>query len=188
MKNSSLRTAPLILVGIFTLLAGTWTPLLAHGEGRTLQRGHVLVSTCYLSIWTAPSILRTGEVHIETSVFNQDGSPAQAALVQVALTPLQGQAPLAAVPALPVAGMAGSLRTAAFNVQQPGKYRVALLVTDEAGSGTVAFEVEITRIARWVHLLIYSQLLASVLVGIWLVQKGLMVWFGKTQPRASTPA
>lgn len=162
-----------------TLLLLTIKPVLAHGEGRTLQREHLLVSTCYLTIWTAPAILRTGEVHVEVNVFNQDGTPTQAALVQVTLTPRQGQGPQVSAPAQPVAGMAHSLRTAAFQVQQAGKYRVTVLLTDTAGSDAVEFDVDIRRVPTWVALVIYSQLLIALLVGVWLIQQGVALWFGE---------
>jgi hypothetical protein len=187
MKQFYLRTAPIILACTFVLLvAGAVKPVLAHGEGRTLQRGHVLVGACYLTIWTAPAILRTGEVHVEATVFNQDGGPAPTAQVQVMLTPHRQQAPLHAVQASPSAGMAGGMRTAAFNVQQAGQYRVTVLVTDEAGSGKVEFDVEIAHVPLLFQVLIYGQLLATLAAGIWILHKGATVWFGQRRPAAPT--
>ena len=131
----TLSISTLIGFCLCLLLFGTVKPVLAHGEGRTLQRGHVPVGAYYLSIWTAPAILRTGEVHLEMSLSDQSGHPARAAQILVTLTPLERQAPPLSAPAPIVDGVDGGLHTAVFKIEQPGRYQVAVTVTDEQGDG-----------------------------------------------------
>lgn len=189
MQQHDRRSLPIGFVCLLTLLlVSAVKPVLAHGEGRTLQRGHVLVGNCYLTIWTAPAILRTGEVHIETTVSAQNGEPAPTALVHVTLTPHQQQALLLSAKAQPTLGTAGTMRTAAFNVQEAGTYRITVLVSDEAGGGKIEFDVEIHRISPLVRTLIYGQLLATLVAGLWLLHKGVTVWVGQRRPNASSAA
>lgn len=73
-------------------------------------------------------------------------------------------------------------------MQQAGTYRITVLVSDEAGGGKIEFDVEINRISPLVRTLIYGQLLATLLAGIWLLHKGVTVWVGQRRRNAPTTA
>lgn len=164
------------------LLIGAAAPVMAHGEGRTLQQGHVPVGGYYLSIWTAPALLRTGEVHLEMSLVDQNGHPAPTAQIHVTLTPLERQAPPLSALAQPIAGVPGGLRTALFIVQQPGRYQVTVTVADAQGNGgTVEFVVAITQLPGVAKFVIYSQLLLALGAGGWLLHKGADIWLGRSK-------
>ncbi|MEZ4735096.1 MAG: hypothetical protein R3E79_48995 [Caldilineaceae bacterium] len=182
MKAILLRTTQLTLVCAFMLLVSADEPVLAHGDGRTLQRGHMAVGAYYLTIWTAPAILRTGEVHVEMSLVDQNGHPAPTTQIHVTLTALERQAPPLSAPAQTVAGVPGGLRTAPFIVQQPGRYQVTVTVTDTQGNGgTVAFVVAITQLPGVAKFVIYSQLFLALGAGGWLLNKGADIWFGRSK-------
>jgi hypothetical protein len=86
-----------LLALLWWLLLAPLQPVFAHGDGRVLQLRRV-VGDFHLTVWCAPGILRTGEIHIVTAVNDavndavSDGKDAPRAdvLVQVALTPLDG--------------------------------------------------------------------------------------------------
>lgn len=179
MKTVLLRTTLFTLVCAVLFLVGAGDPVLAHGDGRTLQCAHVAVGAYYLTIWTAPTILRMGEVHVEAMLFDQSGRPAQSGLIHVALTPLERQAPPLSALAYPTTEGQRGLWQAALQVEEPGLYRVAVTVLDETETGgAVAFDVAIKRIPRAIQGGIYLLLLSSGLAGVWLFKKGIGIWFG----------
>jgi hypothetical protein len=152
-----------------------------------LQQAHVAAGAYRLTIWTAPARLRTGEIHIETIVYDGNGNLDNKCLVRVALTPLDGSG--AGAPSGPSAlayPMSGALREAAFHVPHPGRYRVEATVFDETGKGAsqggqplgaVAFEIEVTQVSPLVHFFIYLLLGASILAGAWMLRQGFAIWF-----------
>jgi hypothetical protein len=146
-----------------------------------LQKAHVAAGAYMLTIWTAPGApgarLRTGEIHVETIVYDRNGNLDDKCLVQVALTPLDRSGAALSTLSYP---MTGALREAAFNVTQPGRYRVEVTVLDEAGiGGQVSFEIEIIRVSRLVQFAIYLLLGASILAGVWMLRQGVDLWFGR---------
>ena len=187
MNNVTLRIAKSLLAGLFVLLlGGGLEPALAHGDERTLQRSLVTVGAYRASIWTSPPILRTGEVHVETTLFDQTGKLAQTGLVHVTLIPLERQIPALSALATPV-GAAKGIWAAAFDVSQPGRYRVEVAIIDNANGGTVDFELEIIRVAGLIRVLLTLQLLASGVAAIWLIHTGLTIWFGHVRQDAPMP-
>lgn len=180
-RSSSSRKRIWLCASLLLLVCAV-KPVLAHGEGRTLQQGHVPVGAYYLTIWTAPAILRTGEVHLDLSLLDHSGHPAPTAQIYVTLTPLERQAPPLSALAQTVAGVPGGLRTALFTVQQPGRYQVTVTVTDTQGNGgTVEFVVAITQLPGVAKFVIYSQLLLALGAGGWLLNKGADIWFGRSK-------
>jgi hypothetical protein len=168
----------LLLAVIMALsVAGNTRPLLAHADDRLLQQEKVEAGLYQLTVWTAPTRLRTGEIHVETMIFDQAGNLDRKCAVFVTLTPLQPSLPKLSALSVPTA-MDG-LREAAFKVLEPGRYRVQATVVDESGeAGAVAFEVEIIRISPLIHLLLYLLLGASLVAGVWMLRQGLDLWFG----------
>jgi hypothetical protein len=181
-----LRTTQLTLVCLILLLTGSTRPVLAHGAGRTLQSAHVAVGDYFLTIWTAPTMLRPGEIHVEAMLLDGSGQPAQGGLIHVALTPLERQDPPLSALAYPTAAGQLGLWQAALQVAEPGVYRVEVTVLDEIKTGgAVTFDVTIQRIPRAIQGGIYLLLLGSGLAGGWLLKQGLRVWSYK---RRSTDA
>lgn len=183
MQDIHLRICSIFVAGLimalFSTLAG---PVLAHGEDRMLQQADIAAGAFRLTVWTSPARLRTGELHVETSVLDRDGTPDMTCVVQVSLTPVDRPGPVLAALSLPVAGAEAGLREAAFTVTEPGHYRVETTVYDEAGrAGQTAFEVEIVPVPQVVQAGIYLLLVASILAGMWMVWRGVGVWFGRPQ-------
>lgn len=167
-----------VLMALFSTLAG---PVLAHGEDRMLQQANIAAGAFRLTVWTAPARLRTGELHIETSVVDRDGTPDETCVVQVSLTPVDRPGPVLAALSLPVAGAEAGLREAAFTVTEPGRYRVEATLFDKAGiAGQTAFEVEVTPVPYGVQLGISGLLIASILAGVWMARQGVALWLGRS--------
>jgi hypothetical protein len=102
--NRLLRLTRIALIAMLLwLLLAPLHPVAAHGDGRVLQLATVAGDAFHLTVWSAPSILRTGEIHIVTAVTGvltpgAQGTPPAASdaasdvdvLVQVQLVPLTG--------------------------------------------------------------------------------------------------
>lgn len=175
-----LRISNIFLTGVLLALLSFWArPLLAHGEDRFLQEANLAVGAYRLTLWTAPARLRTGEMHVEMTLFGPNGRPDQRSAAHVTLTPLDQVGPTLATFSIPVAGAEDGLREAAFHVAQPGRYRVETTIYNEDGAaGKAAFEVTISRVPRWIKLSIYGLLGASLIAGAWMLRKGIDVWYG----------
>jgi hypothetical protein len=184
MQDIHLRIGSIFLAGlIMALLSLLAQPVLAHGEDRMLQGANIAAGAFQLTVWTAPARLRTGEVHVETAVFDRNGNPDERCAVQVTLTPLDRTGPRFSALALPVMGAEAGLREAAFTVTEPGRYRVETTVFDEAGrAGQTTFDVEIASVPQVIQVGIYLLLGLSILAGVWMVWRGVELWFGR--PRA----
>jgi hypothetical protein len=154
-------------------------PVLAHANDRTLQGESLKAGPYRLTVWTAPSRLRTGEIHVETIVFDQAGNVDKKCAVFVALKPLDPELAEYSVLSTPIAGASEGIREARFKVNDPGLYRVEATVVDGTGTGgEVTFQVEVIRVSFLVRFFIYLLLGASALASLWIVAKGLEVWFG----------
>jgi hypothetical protein len=183
MQDIHLRICSIFLAGLLmALLSVLARPVLAHGEDRTLQAVNIATGEFQLTVWTAPARLRTGEVHIETALFDRNGNPDERCAVQIALTPLDRTGPPLTALAFPVAGTEAGLREAAFIVTEPGHYRVETTIFDETGrAGQTAFDVEIVPVPQVIQYGIYLLLGASILAGVWMLWNGMDVWFGRTR-------
>lgn len=183
MQDIHLRICSIFLAGlIMALLSLMARPVLAHGEDRSLQGANIAAGEFQLTVWTAPARLRTGEVHVETAVFDHNGNPDERCAVQVALTPLDRTGPPLTALSLPVAGAEAGRREAAFTVTEPGRYRVETTLFDERGmAGQASFEVEIVLVPYVIQWGIYLLVGASILAGVWMLRSGVGVWFGRTQ-------
>jgi cytochrome bd-type quinol oxidase subunit 1 len=130
-----------------------------------------------LTVWSAPATLRTGEVHIATTLFTADGRLATSAIVQVTLTGLERQDPPLSALVYPVPGGPIGMGEAAFVVKEPGRYRVAVTVISETGEqGTMTFTVTIGRVPIFIKVMLTALLVFSLLLGLWLLRQGLRVW------------
>jgi hypothetical protein len=149
----------------------------AHGEDRTLYLSDVLVGSYTISAWTSPAVLRTGEIHIEVSLLDMNGVPVQDALVYVTVSPLDGMGEPLSVLAHPDHSSYSFSQEAAFWLDQPGNCRVDITVADLDGHyGNTSFDIEILSVPLAVRALLYVQIGASLIAGIWIVKVGIAVW------------
>ena len=155
----------------------------AHGGGFYLIRGTQLPPYVIL-VWTSPGILRTGDVHIDTSVFDEQGTPASGVLVQARFIPLDNESvPQTALAGAPAVDYPYS-RDAAFRLETPGRYRLEISVSDSSGgSGTTHIDVDVATIGWSVKLAIIIVLMASMLAGAWLVYQTRAFWVGSELAR-----
>jgi hypothetical protein len=150
----------------------------AHGEDRTLYLSDVVVGSYTISAWTSPAVLRTGEIHIEVSLLDMNGVPVQDALVYVTVSPLDGMGEPLSVLAHPDHSSYSFSQEAAFWLDQPGNCRVDITVADLDGHyGNTSFDIEILSVPLAVRALLYVQIGASLIAGIWIVKVGIGVWF-----------
>jgi hypothetical protein len=181
-----------LIVAIALLLAGQSKSVLAHSNDRLLQEENVSMGLYRLTIWTAPTWLRTGEIHVETRVTDHYGNPDTRCAVYVTLTPRAPSLPSLKALSVPVSGaMAGEiegLREAAFHVADPGLYKVETIVVDNHGAGgRVAFEVEIIRISPLVQWFICLLLALTGCAALWMLRSGIDLWREKWQINAQVP-
>jgi hypothetical protein len=167
------------------LLVGPAAPVGAHGGNRTLQLMNTAAGSYRLTIWTAPSILRTGEIHVEVAASDSSGQPLQTGLVHVEVIPSTQTESLQSALALPVAETKGTLREAKLLVEKPGLYQIAVTVVDELGAeGRVSFDVEVVQVPQGIQLLIYALLCVTLAAGFWLLKEGFGIW---SQRKHRTP-
>jgi hypothetical protein len=187
MQAIHVRIWRIVLAGVLALLLlGPAKAALAHAGERTLQQANVSAGPYRLTLWTAPAQLHTGEFHVESIVFDHNGNLEENCLVHVVLTPLDRPDPALTVLSTPMDGFMDGLQEATFHIAHPGRYQVEATVLDEQGvGGRVAFEVEIIHVSRLVQLLISLVLGASILAGVWMLAKGVDIWFDRLGPSIS---
>lgn len=176
-KLRLLMVAAVIVVAVGMAVAALAKPVLAHGIDRTLQQPDVAVGPYRLTIWTAPSRLHTGNIHVETALVSAAGETVHTAAVYVTVMPAGQAAAVQSAVGYPVQNAGQIIHEAALRIDEPGRYRIEVTVVDGAGvSGRTAFEVEVRRVALLTKFLIYLQIVAALLTGFWLVRQGLRVW------------
>ncbi|MEZ4732406.1 MAG: hypothetical protein R3E79_35285 [Caldilineaceae bacterium] len=165
------RWLTLVTLALTLVLSGT-LPVIAHGSGGTLQIDGAVLGPYTVMIWTSPSILRPGEVHVETIVL-RGRSKVTDCQIAVTITPLDdlGHALRADAGA---ANAANEFRhEAAFQLDKPGRYDVVVSIRDAAArGGDVPFEMTIIRLPGFVQGFIYLQVVVVALAALWTVKMG----------------
>jgi hypothetical protein len=167
---------PLLLVCLALTLAGSIAQ--AHGIGYYQIRG-AHIDPYIVHVWVAPGVLRTGDVHIDTAVFDAVGKPALSTFVRVAFVPLETNAPAL----VNVAGAPATIypysRSATFRLETPGKYRLEVLVSDASGtSGVTSADVDVQTIPWHIKAAIIIIGLFSAASGAWLLLQTRAFWIG----------
>ena len=178
---------PALLLAVACILATSQAR--AHGgTGLYVIRGAV-AGPYTVHVWTAPGVPRTGEVHVDTALFDQSGQPALAPLVQVSVTRLDGDmTPLTAL-AGPPDPQFPYPRSAAFWLDTPGVYHIQVAIADLAGPvGTVATNVRVQQVAWWVKAAILSLWLLSASCGLWLLVQTRAFWRSRGMGRGAGAA
>ena len=174
-----------ILLTFLTILLITFgivSPVAAHGENAKLEYSRIEVGPYLVSIWSAPTFLRAGDVRFETLVTDADYVPVLDSAVDVVLTSLDSDiAPIHLVSDSPTASTNYS-HEANHVLTEPGRYNVAIIIQDETGEvGRKEFEVEIVDVPLWIKVYMYLSLLATAVLGLSMLIKGLLI-FGLWQP------
>ena len=174
-----------ILLTFLTILLITFgivSPVAAHGENAKLEYSRIEVGPYLVSIWSAPTFLRAGDVRFETLVTDADYVPVLDSAVDVVLTSLDSDiAPIHLVSDSPTASTNYS-HEASHVLTEPGRYNVAIIIQDETGEvGRKEFEVEIVDVPLWIKVYMYLSLLATAVLGLSMLIKGLLI-FGLWQP------
>lgn len=174
-----------ILLTFLTILLITFgivSPVAAHGENAKLEFSRIEVGPYLVSIWSAPTFLRAGDVRFETLVTDADYVPVLDSAVEVVLTSLDSDvAPIHLVSESPTAATNYS-HEANHVLTQPGRYNVSVLIQDETGEvGRKEFEVEIVDVPLWLKIYMYLCLVATAGLGLSMLIKGLLI-FGLWQP------
>ncbi len=167
------------LLGALVLLAGLLGRAPAavsdHGAGGKLHVSAAPLDPYLVDVWTAPGILRPGEVHVETLI-TQDGRPVTDCIVRVQMD-RQGDEPALVAWAGAPDPANGFRQEAAFQVEQTGVYQVAVSVRDPAGQGgELSFAIKVSRLPVWLAGAIYLQLAVAVLFGIWFIRQGMRLF------------
>lgn len=150
----------------------SYVPAVAHGSGGLLRIDGAALGPYTVMIWTSPSILRPGEVHVETAVWRGRGAVINCQ-VEVSITPLDArEQPLHIAAGTPNA--ATEFRhEAAFQLDRPGRYAVSVSVRDSlARGGDATFEVAISPLSGLLRGFIYLQVAIATVAGIWVVKTG----------------
>jgi hypothetical protein len=184
-KNQAI-VARRLMGGLLALLLALLVvrPAAAHAGDAYLRVAPATVGPYQVTVWTAPSFLRAGEIHVLTLVTVADAAGATHAsevLVQVQATPLD-DATGAVQTALagPADPTNGHRCEAALRLDKPGRYRFTVSTTNpNRAGGTVSFEAEVIRAPAWLVGLLYAQLAATGLACLWLARAGYRVWFQK---------
>ena len=173
-----------LLVGLFMLLwcVGSTQSASAHGIDRLLRQEKTAIGNRWVTVWSSPSRLRPGEVHIDLQLAQVDGTLSTAEFVQVMLMPT-GEAQRAIAQPLPVTDPKQNPATheARFYHVLPGAYEVVVNMAGPQGSiGSLTFAVEVTPVALSTQISLHVLLLLSLLAMGWLMRIGLVIWLPQT--------
>jgi hypothetical protein len=156
----------------------------AHGEGFYLIRG-TQVGPYVVHIWSAPGVLRTGVVHIDTAIFDAKGLPAFSTLVNVTLIPLVGDAPVLSALASPPDPAYPYTRDATLHIDAPGDYRLEIAISDANGpAGVTGTDVNVQVVSLTIKLAIIALGIFTTSVGIWLLWQTKAFWLKRTPSRS----
>lgn len=154
----------------------------AHSNGETLQLSQANIGSHSLSVWSAPSYLRPGEVHFSAMVVDQASKPVTGCTVEIWLESLDS----VAQPVHLLTRAATSVTQFKHEIEYPlwssGRYRVTVFVLEGANPiGSANFDIEIEPISIWMQLPIYLAVLFAS-IAILLLGKQAISLFNLWQP------
>lgn len=172
----------LTLFAILLIAAGIVSPVAAHGDGEKLELYRVPVADYYVSVWSLPGVLRTGEVHFETAVFDKSFRPVTDCDIKLFLTPNSN--PNKTIELQTRQPTAETLYRHEIEeiIESADQFDITVLLTDPAGiQGQTQFQVEVITIPLWLKIPIYTGMTVAALAALFLIQKGLIL-FGIWKP------
>ena len=155
----------------------------AHGDGEKLELYRVPVGDYYVSVWSLPGVLRTGEVHFETAVFDQNYRPVTDCDIKIQLAPADNPTQSVTLQTRQPTPETYYRHEIEEDVWEADLYDISVFITDPTGNtGQVAFQVEVIEIPLWLKIPIYSGLTVAAFSALFLLQKGLVL-FGIWKPK-----
>jgi hypothetical protein len=171
------------------LLTMTIRDASAHAQDRTLQLSNAAAGPFQVTVWTAPGILRTGEIHVEAAVIGADGAPMRSVLVQVDVSSLDAGTEVLTTTAYPAVETNGVTREAAFILRDAGDYEVTITILGADGaSGQATFPIEVIRVANSIRFGLHGLMMVSILTSVWMIREGIKIWSGKIGSTITTIA
>lgn len=173
----------LIITFLLTIALGYTAPVNAHGSGKIAELYLVPVGPYYLSVWSSPGVLRTGEVHFATAVKDAESVAVLDCNVRITLTPLDSdQEPIELTTRVPTEAT-NFEHEIEYIMKEPGRYNVVVDVEDPSGNGgTANFDIEVIALSIWTKVFLYSVVFFTSFVGLLLVKQGLVL-FGLWKPK-----
>lgn len=169
----------------------------AHGVDRLLRVEAVPLGNATLTVWTSPSRLRPGEVHIDVQIMRADGTLTTTPFVQVIISPRDAVRdavgdvvgdvlgkpqksvahPLAPTATGRTVDPATATHEARFQIDDAGHYQVMVAATDAQGHvAEMSFPVTVTPVPLALTLTLHTLLVGSLAAGAWVIRMGRRVW------------
>ncbi|HEY7140301.1 MAG TPA: copper resistance protein CopC [Methylomirabilota bacterium] len=118
------------------------------GHGGVVQANRAAAGPYALSVWTQPSPPTAGPWHVDVAVMREGGVPVTDAAVRVRAEPLAGPAPPVEADARRDADPLGVRYRASLTLPAAGPWRISVSVAGPAGSGALAFPVDVEPASR----------------------------------------
>ena len=167
------RAVSRLVVGVFFAIIGLLIVHVAaaHGGG-TLQLSSVPAGPFWLTVWTSPEPVRTGQLHVTVGVESGDGAPEGIvldAVVEVLLTVRSdGGARLSGF-ATTAQSSNKFMYEVDFELPESGNYLVVINVSGAEGQGSSTFDLEVLPVepSDWLGAVLVLGCVA--MLGAWLV-------------------
>lgn len=177
------RLIPALLITLVVVMAGPGM-LEAHGEDAAPVVTSEAVGAWVLDAWISPSEPRPGEIHLSTRV-SSDGRPVTDCRIRVRATPLDRAGQTIVAEAGPALVANGFRHEARLHLEQDGRYRIAITVTDPDGSSHVhSFEIHARPVSFPMRLLVLAQSALVPIIALWLTREAWIVYhrYRRSQP------
>ncbi len=172
-----------IIILCLCVCLGWVSSVSAHGQGEKLEVYRVPVGDYYVSVWSLPGVLRTGEVHFETAVFDQNYRPVVDCDIKIEMTSVDDPSKSVILQTRKPTPETYYRHEIEDNVWIADQYNITVLITDPEGfEGQTAFQVEVIELPFWIKVPIYSGLAVAAFSALLLLQKGLII-FGIWKPK-----
>lgn len=172
-----------LLLSIGMCALGFIQPAAAHGEEGTPQLDRVLVGNYLLSVWTYPSYILTGPLHLTATVLDAGSrSPASDYRVLISLIPLEGNGKALTAKEITSPTHQVSVHEFELNLDTPGLYKASIQLQDLSGIvGESDFQIEVHPEYVWLKWILIGLFIHGIVVGVWLVINAPRVWRGSSQ-------
>lgn len=198
-RGAPLARRPVLRLALLALLAcGAPRPARAHGGEHVLQLDDVVIGDYRLNLWTGPSVLRPGQILLESLVTSAgDDQAAKGATVRYQVQFDNGHhrdqpMDLAAAPVetLSERNLSEELHLAVVDLRQVGPYAVRVFVTDpQGGEHQAALTLQVVPDNPWLPWVLVLLSLVTGLVAVafaWHTIRRLGFWWrGSLAPSPS---
>ena len=166
------------MIAACLLLLAINSQLLAHGANGKLQFSQTEVGPYFVSIWSEPAIMRTGDIRFEAFVVDSTLTPDFDCAVEIKLTSLDSdRAPIYLQTQAPEDGVVNLTHEINYSLMDAGRYSVDVTVVDAAGAvGVKQFEIEVTSVPVWLKIGMNGFLLLILVIVLSMLMKGLSLF------------